>query len=143
MNTAPLAGATAPYTPAGMAAQMNAEPVPTAVSSEVEEDTSPEETAQEEVAPEEQQPSELAERAFQMLRAKSELANRLVEGGFADFGFLDWKGIERGSTEVYVDLVATSVSDGREVHFIWAVDVEAQSVKAMSQAARDLQAGDR
>jgi hypothetical protein len=124
--------------------QLSAEPDLPPASPQSEESTQPtEEIAQEEAAQEEQPTSELAERAFQILRAKSELANRLVEGGFSDYGFLDWKGIERGSTEVYVDLLAESVSDGREVHFVWAVNLETQSVKAMSQAARDLQAEDR
>ena len=108
-----------------------------------ESEPAPEEVAQEEAVPEEQGRSELAERAFQILRAKSELANRLVEGDFPDYGFRDWKVLERSATEVYVDLLADSVSDGREVHFVWSVDVEAQSVRAMSQAARDLKAGDR
>jgi len=87
--------------------------------------------------------SELAERSFQILRAKSDLANQLVEGSFGEFNYKDWKAVERSATEVYVDLIVDVVSEDREVHFVWAVDVEAQSVKPMSQAARDLQAEER
>jgi hypothetical protein len=115
---------------------------PTRVQSE-ESKSTPKEVAQKEAETEEPVRSEVAERAFQILRAKSALANQLVEGGFTEYSFRDWKALERGATEVYVDLLVDSIPDDREVHFVWSVDVEAQSVRAMSQAARELQARDR
>ena len=91
--------------------------------------------------PEEPAVSEIAERAFQILRAKSELADRLIEGGIAGVNYQTWTAVERDSTEVYVDLVAER--EGREVHFVWSVNVESQAVKAMSHAARTLKADER
>jgi len=87
--------------------------------------------------------SELAERSFQILRAKSDVANQLVEGSLAGFTFKDWKALEQSPNEVYVDLIAEMNAENREMHFVWSVDVEAQSVKPMSQAARDLQVRER
>jgi hypothetical protein len=98
----------------------------------------PEEAEAEVDLEEEPAVSELAERSFQILRAKSDLANQLVEGTIVDYRYEQWKAVERSASEVYVDLIAEAVADGREVHFVWAVDVESQTVKAMSQAARDL-----
>jgi curved DNA-binding protein CbpA len=115
----------------------------TQITSTEEIETPVEDSLERETLEEEPAISELAERSFQILRAKSDLANRLVEGAFAEFSYQNWKAVERSSTEVYVDLVARVIPQGREVHFVWAVDVEAQSVKPMSQAARDLQAGKR
>jgi len=114
----------------------------TAPAGELE--TKPQETVEPEVAVEEEPAvSELAERSFQILLAKSDLANQLVEGTLEEYSYKEWKAVERSSTEVYVDLVAETASQEREVHFVWAVDTEAQSVKPMSQAARDLQASER
>jgi outer membrane biosynthesis protein TonB len=102
------------------------------------------EDAAAEPAPEEEPVvSELAERSFQILRAKSDLANQLVEGTIDNLSYKEWKAVERSDSEVYVDLIAEVTSEGRDAHFVWAVDVEAQSVKPMSQAARDLQSEER
>jgi hypothetical protein len=118
-------------------------PVPSEPVAEITEEVPAEDTSESEAVLEEPAISELAERSFQILRAKSDLANQLIEGSVDEFDYKDWKAVERSASEVYVDLVAEVVSEGREIHFVWAVDVEAQSVKPMSQAARDLEAGDR
>jgi curved DNA-binding protein CbpA len=116
-------------------------PVPAEPTTEIPEEPQENVEREDEAVEEEPAISELAERSFQILRAKSDLANQLIEGSLAKFNYKNWKAVERSSTEVYVDLVAEVVAEGREVHFVWAVDLEAQSVKAMSQAARDLEAG--
>jgi hypothetical protein len=85
--------------------------------------------------------TELAGRAFQILRAKSDTANRLVEGSVSDLKYLRWETIEESSSKVFVDLIAERSSDGVQVHMVWSVDMESNSVKALSQAARDLEAG--
>jgi hypothetical protein len=123
----------------------DATPAPKVVTSALEKPTQEPvvEASDEPVVEEEPAVSELAERSFQILRAKSDLANQLVEGAFSEYSFKEWKAVERSTTEVYVDLVAEVRADNRDVHFVWAVDVEAQSVKPMSQAARDLLSGER
>ena len=90
---------------------------------------------------EEPEVSELAERAFQILRAKSDLANRLIEGAIDRVTYQSWTAVERDSSEVYVYLVAEE--EGREVHFVWSVEVETQAVKPISHAARALAADER
>jgi hypothetical protein len=85
--------------------------------------------------------TELAGRAFQILRAKSDMANRLVEGSFPELSYLGWKPIEESSDKVFLDLTAERTSDAVKLHLVWSVDMESNSVKALSQAARDLEAG--
>jgi hypothetical protein len=78
---------------------------------------------------------------LQLLVANSRAASRLVDGGFSTLVFRDWRVVQSTSQEVWVDLIAGWTSGGSDVHFIWSVDRDTGSVRPLSQAARNLEAG--
>ncbi len=79
--------------------------------------------------------------AYNILRAKSQIAGKLAAGELQAWKFKEWKPVQSKPPLYYVDVVAERVSDSTEVHFVWSVDVQSQKVAPLSQAARDLEAG--
>ncbi|RPJ87042.1 MAG: hypothetical protein EHM18_03135 [Acidobacteria bacterium] len=86
------------------------------------------------------EPEDLAkeQRAFDLLREKSQAARQLLEGNLEQYRFLEYQVIPQEAGQYWVDLVAEQKGAGRAVHFIWTVNPDRQTAKALSQAARDL-----
>ncbi len=86
------------------------------------------------------EPEDLAkeQRAFDLLREKSQAARQLLDGNFEQFRFLQYEVIPKDAGQYWVDLVAAQKGTNLAVHFIWAVNPEKQTTKALSQAARDI-----
>ena len=81
---------------------------------------------------------EEAEKAYKDLLSGSKAAQRLVDGQVPSLRFTDWSIAGRRGSEVLVDLVAEQFG-GQPVHFVWGVDTATGKVRALSQAARDLE----
>ncbi len=79
--------------------------------------------------------------AFNLLRAKSQIAGKLAAGELEAWKFKEWKPVQSKPPIYFVDVVAVRVADSSEAHFIWSVDLQKQTVAPLSQAARDLEAG--
>ena len=81
---------------------------------------------------------EEAEKAYRDLVSGSKAAKRLVEGQVPSLRFTEWSIAGRRGSEILVDLVAEQFA-GQPVHFVWSVDTSTGKVRALSQAARDLE----
>ena len=79
-----------------------------------------------------------AEQAFELLQAQSDPALQLSGGLVEGLAFVEWRLAGKRNDEYLIDLVATT-ADGREHHHVWSVDPAAETVRALSQAARDLE----
>ena len=92
-------------------------------------------------ASEDVQEQERSQAAFQMLKEKSAVAQKLIEGDLqGDLDYQEWKMVRAREPEFWIDLVAQRSTDQGEVHLIWSVNTETGVVIPMSQAARDLNA---
>lgn len=83
--------------------------------------------------------TEGANAAYELLLSKSDLAKRLTSGGLSGLEFKEWKPVRNDPPEFWVDLVAVRTQTGQEAHFIWSVHTENDTVRALSQDARDLE----
>lgn len=92
-------------------------------------------TAEEEA---EKRQLEEAEKAYRDLLTGSKAAQRLVDGQVPSMRFAEWSIAGRRGSELLVDLVAEQFG-GQPVHFVWGVDTATGKVRALSQAARDLE----
>ena len=97
----------------------------------------PEPKTSEEAAEEKRQLEE-AEKAYRDLVSGSKAAQRLVEGQVPSLRFTEWSIAGRRGSELLVDLIAEQFG-GNPVHFVWGVDTATGMVRALSQAARDLE----
>jgi len=87
------------------------------------------------------QEEERSQEAFQMLKDKSMVAQKLIEGELQeDLDYQEWKIVRAREPEFWIDLIAQRSSDQGELHLIWSVNAETGVVIPMSQAARDLDA---
>jgi hypothetical protein len=77
--------------------------------------------------------------AFVFLTQNSEIARQLTEGSASEYEFKEWKPVRVDPPLFFIDLLVTRKSDSRELHLVWEVDLEEASVRALSQAARDLE----
>ncbi|MFQ5740607.1 MAG: hypothetical protein ACE5JX_16500 [Acidobacteriota bacterium] len=77
--------------------------------------------------------------ALEFLKSQSKAASSLLAGEFRDYRFEDWSPLQERPPEFLIDLVARRQSDGIQVHFVWSVDPSRETVRALSQAARDLE----
>lgn len=86
------------------------------------------------------EPEDLAkeQRAFDLLREKSQAARQLLDGNLEQFRFLQYEVIPKDAGLYWVDLIAEQKGAGVALHFIWAVNPDKQTTKALSQAARDI-----
>lgn len=84
---------------------------------------------------------ERSQEAFQMLKEKSMVAQKLIEGELQeDFVYQEWKMVRARGPEFWIDLIAQQPSDQGEIHLVFSVNTETGVVIPMSQAARDLKA---
>ncbi len=81
---------------------------------------------------------EEAEKAYRDLVSGSKAADRLVGNQVPSMRFVEWSIAGRRGSELLVDLVAEQFA-GDPVHFVWGVDTATGKVRALSQAARDLE----
>lgn len=81
---------------------------------------------------------EEAEKAYRNLLSGSRAAQRLVDDQVPSMRFAEWSIAGRRRSELLVDLVAEQFG-GQPVHFVWGVDTATGRVRALSQAARDLE----
>ncbi len=79
--------------------------------------------------------------AYNLLRAKSEVAGKLAAGQLAGWTFKEWKPVQIKPPAYYIDILAVRASDSAELHLVWSVNLETQKVDPLSQAARDLESG--
>ena len=94
----------------------------------------------EEPASQEVQEDEGSAQAFEILKAKSVIARQLIEGGgVPNLSYQEWKTVRRNPPEFWIDVVAQRMTDGGKLHLIWSVNSETGVVRALSQAARDLE----
>jgi hypothetical protein len=85
--------------------------------------------------------SEEAQReAFDLLVQKSLTAHDLVSGNIEFLSYREWQATPRDAGQFFVHLLAEINETGQPVQLIWAVDTKRQTARAMSQAARDLEA---
>jgi len=80
------------------------------------------------------------ESAFNVLKEQVETVRQIVDGAREDFKFKEWSVLKKEPPVSLIDLLVTRVSDGRDIHLVWEVNLESGSARAMSQAARDLAA---
>jgi hypothetical protein len=81
--------------------------------------------------------TEGSERAFEFLVLSSEVVQKLVDGKIEGYTFKEWSPVQNDPPRYLLDLLAMS-EDGEELHLVWEVNVEKESVRPLSQAARDL-----
>jgi hypothetical protein len=85
------------------------------------------------------EPDPEAEAAFQFLKDGAESALRLHAGLLDDLEFMHWQVVSRSGSNWMIGLSARNQETGREEQFVWSVDTERRQVRALSQAARDLE----
>jgi hypothetical protein len=85
------------------------------------------------------EPDPEAEAAFQLLTDRAESALRLHAGLLDDLEFLHWQVVSRTGSNWMIGLSARNQETGREEQFVWSVDTKQRQVRALSQAARDLE----
>lgn len=76
--------------------------------------------------------------AYDLLIKNSEVARKLTTNGFPDLQFKEWKPVRNSPPEFWINVVASKA--GQNVEFVWSVNTESGTVRALSQNARDLQA---
>ena len=101
-----------------------------------------EEAAESATAPVEDPPphDNRKQEAFTYLENNSAVAEKLINGGYGNLAYSGWKVIRETNQEIWIDLEAAWSSGGPSIHHIWSVDIPNKQVKALSQAARNLEA---
>jgi hypothetical protein len=96
----------------------------------------------EEPSAQEAQQDEGSEEAFEILKEKSVIARRLIEGeGVPDLSYQEWKTVRGNAPEFWIDVITRRTTDGGELHLIWSVNTDTGVVQPLSQAARDAETG--
>ena len=100
-----------------------------------------------ELPPEETTPAAVPvdphQESFNYLEQNNPVAGKLVKGGYSNLSYSNWKVIRETSQEVWIDLEASWSTGGPAIHHIWSVDIANKKIKALSQAARNLEALDK
>ncbi len=78
-------------------------------------------------------------RAYDLLLEWSQVVRKLIANEYAEYPFKEWKLIRSNPPEFLIEFVAVRREDGKEIHFIWSVDTQQVKIRALSQAARDLE----
>ncbi len=79
---------------------------------------------------------------YQQLLQGSVVAAKLAGGQISTISFQDWRVVQQTNTETWIDLIGRWNSSGDEVHFIWSVNRQSGSIRALSEAARNLEHSD-
>jgi hypothetical protein len=80
--------------------------------------------------------------AYDALIQNSQVAAKIVVGAFPTLTYQSWRIVQKNEREIWVDLIANWTDGGSEVHFIWAVTRDGKKVRALSEAARNLERED-
>jgi len=75
--------------------------------------------------------------AYETLVKNSEVARKLTSNAYPDLQFKDWKPVRNSPPDFWINVVAARA--GQEVQFVWSVNTESGTVRALSQNARDLE----
>ena len=79
-------------------------------------------------------------KAFEILKEKSEIVRQLIEGGgVPELSYQEWRTARRNAPEFLIDVITQRSTDRGELHLIWSVNTETGVVRPLSQAARDLE----
>ena len=81
--------------------------------------------------------------SFDYLGSSNAVAGKLINGGYSNLNYSGWKVIRETNQEVWIDIEASWSSGGPAIHHIWSVDLANRKTKALSQAARNLEALDK
>jgi hypothetical protein len=81
--------------------------------------------------------TEGSEKAFEFLVLSSEVVQKLVDGELEGYTFKEWSPVQNDPPRYLLDLLAVA-GDGEELHLVWEVNVDKESVRPLSQAARDM-----
>jgi len=82
--------------------------------------------------------TEGSEKAFQFLALTSDVVQQLIDGEIEGYTFKEWNPVQNNPPRFLLDLIVVTTEDEGELHLIWEVNVESESVRPLSQAARDL-----
>jgi len=80
-----------------------------------------------------------SEEAFALLQEKSPVASQIVAGEKEGYSFVEWAPVKADPPVFYIDLVVKKAETGKDLHLVWEVKTDAETVTPMSQAARDLE----
>jgi len=75
--------------------------------------------------------------AYQLLVKNSEVARKLTTNALPDLQFKEWKPVRNNPPEFWINVVASR--GGQNVEFVWSVNTESGTIRALSQNARDLE----
>jgi hypothetical protein len=78
--------------------------------------------------------------AFELLVLKSPTARDLIQDNNPAFNYVEWQATARDAGQFLISILAQIRETGQPVQLVWAVDTQKQTARAMSQAARDLEA---
>ena len=78
-------------------------------------------------------------RAHDLLLKRSEAARKLVANEYDQYRFKEWKLVKSDPPEFLVEFLAVRARDRKELNFIWSIEIERLEIRALSQAARDLE----
>ncbi len=79
------------------------------------------------------------EKAYQLLLQKSEVVKKLADNALSGYKFQDWKPVKADPPQYYLNIVAVRESDGQQMQFIWSINTDDGTTRALSQSARDLE----
>ncbi len=79
-----------------------------------------------------------SEKAFEFLTLTSDVVQQLIDGEIEGYTFKEWNPVQNNPPKFLLDLIVVTAEDEGELHLIWEVNVERESVRPLSQAARDL-----
>jgi hypothetical protein len=77
--------------------------------------------------------------AYEALVQNSQVAAKIVVGAYSTLNYQSWRVVQQNDREIWVDLIANWTNGGSEVHFIWSVSRDGKTVRALSEAARNLE----
>ncbi len=75
--------------------------------------------------------------AYDLLLKNSEVARKLTSNGFPDLQFKEWRPVRNSPPEFWINVVAARA--GQNAEFVWSVNTESGTIRALSQNARDLE----
>lgn len=78
--------------------------------------------------------------AYRLLLEKVEVAARLVGGGLPDYEFQEWRPVQSTPPVFFIEITAVRRTDRALSHFTWEINVERGATRALSVAARELEA---
>lgn len=79
-----------------------------------------------------------AEEALNLLRNRQETVARILSGQAEGYRLVGWNPVKSTPPVFWIDVVAAKGDDNGEIHLVWEVNMERETVRPLSQAARDL-----